>query len=473
MPDAEDYLRRKTTIASEMRTREWDRTSTWCKERAYFMASVDRADIANAFRLEADKMVSGEITIDQARETLRRKLDELNYQAPEGLEGSIKDLRTTARQNVSLNTNADMARGWAQHAQFMGDITNPGLMLYRGEQRKNKRNWVAICAQFAGRDDVVLTGKKDKPMVALSNSPVWVMLSKFGKPYPPFDYGSGMWTKPVSYDECRRMGLITDDNEGELLGRVLDETPESLNADLEAHRDYRYSDLKEELSKSLQGLAKWEKDLERGGEKLVFTDPNGSRPYDWKEIGDVITAPLPAGMENYQAKALNHWVENHYDFQEDPQKSIQKAGWDEREDLARLFKRIKPESSESLGTTLYRGGLFSTDTIDSFIEHGYTCKPGKLGDSWAMTPAAAAKYIKSHPKTGNQNVIMVMEDYKEVRPIQEAVRAVKPIASPDYHIPLETDAEAITLPHQRFEVVGKKKDPKSGVVYLYMKEVQR
>lgn len=471
MPNAEDYIRRKTTIASEMRTREWGRTSTWCKERAYFMASVDRADIANAFRVEADKMVSGEITIDQAREIIRRKLDELNYQAPEGLEGSIKDLATTPRQNVSLNTNADMARGWAQHAQFMGDITNPGLMLYRAHQRKNKRKWVTICAQFEGRDDVVLTGKKDEPMVALSNSPVWMMLSKFGKPYPPFDYNSGMWTKPVSYDECRRMGLITDDNESELLGRVLDETPESLNADLEAHRDYRYSDLKEELSKSLQGLAKWEKDLERGGEKLVFTDPNGSRPYAWEEIGDVITAPLPAGIQNYQAQALRHWVEDHTAFQGDPVHEDFKAGWDEREDLARLFKRIIPENSQSLDTTLYRGGHFPEEVIQSFVDKGYRCRDGKLADSWGMTPTAARKYLKEQPKKGESNVIMIMDEYREVRPIQDAVRSVKPIASPDTSIPLETDSEAVTLPHQRFRVVRKKKDPDTGVLYLYMKEV--
>ena len=48
-------------------------------------------------------------------------------------------------------------------------------------------------------------------MVALLGDPVWTRISRFGLPYPPFDYGSGMAVRPVSRRECVRLGLIGDD----------------------------------------------------------------------------------------------------------------------------------------------------------------------------------------------------------------------------------------------------------------------
>ena len=64
--------------------------------------------------------------------------------------------------------------------------------------------------------------------------------------------------------------------------------------------------------------------------------------------------------------------------------------------------------------------------------------------------------------------MLVMESGR-VRPIQGAVRAVGNISSPNPSIPLVTDAEAVTLPGQRFKVVRRRED-KDGTVYLYVRE---
>lgn len=48
-------------------------------------------------------------------------------------------------------------------------------------------------------------------MVALKTSPIWVELSRFGYPYPPFDFNSGMWVRPVSDDDCEALGLLADE----------------------------------------------------------------------------------------------------------------------------------------------------------------------------------------------------------------------------------------------------------------------
>ena len=42
-------------------------------------------------------------------------------------------------------------------------------------------------------------------MVALKEDPVWTRISRFGQPWPPFDFNSGMGVEDVSHDELRRV----------------------------------------------------------------------------------------------------------------------------------------------------------------------------------------------------------------------------------------------------------------------------
>jgi hypothetical protein len=45
-------------------------------------------------------------------------------------------------------------------------------------------------------------------MIARKDSPIWEALSRFGTPYPPFDFNSGMWTKDVSREEAVGFGIL-------------------------------------------------------------------------------------------------------------------------------------------------------------------------------------------------------------------------------------------------------------------------
>lgn len=47
-------------------------------------------------------------------------------------------------------------------------------------------------------------------MIALKTDPIWVKISRFGQPYPPYDYGSGMGVVDVSRAEAERLGLISE-----------------------------------------------------------------------------------------------------------------------------------------------------------------------------------------------------------------------------------------------------------------------
>lgn len=460
MATASDYIYGKKTVPSDMRTAQWDAVSAWCKERAFFMASVTSAEHLQAFRSAVQQMVDGTMSGTDARKLLRMHLQGSGYQAPAGLEGTIKDLSTTARLKVTLNTNVAMARGWAQMSQFKGDIAHPGIMLYRDIRPKGKpRPWVNICRERVGNmPGVVLTGNPDEPMVALSNSPAWAMISRFGTPYPPFDYNSGMRIKPVSLDDCiDKYHLITEDDADTLAAIEQDRMP-GLNDGTSCTPQVSDRALRDELTRQLQGLAEWQ------GDKLVMTDPNGTRPYSAARIGEVITAALPAGLPNLQADALRSWVEDHTKFNAQAEDCV---GLDTMEDLGRLFRRILPGKVEDTGT-VYRGMTLSDKVLDSIESNGYSIQPGKIADSWGMTETASRKYLRDHVPSGRRNVMLVMES-GQVRPIQDAVRSVGVIKSPNPSIPLVTDAEAVTLPGQRFQVIRRREDA-DGTVYLYVRE---
>jgi hypothetical protein len=49
-------------------------------------------------------------------------------------------------------------------------------------------------------------------MVALKTDPVWVALSRFGVPWPPFDFGSGMILRNVARAEALSLGLLKEDD---------------------------------------------------------------------------------------------------------------------------------------------------------------------------------------------------------------------------------------------------------------------
>jgi hypothetical protein len=115
-------------------------------------------------------------------------------------------------------------------------------------------------------------------MIALKTDPIWEALSRFGQPWPPFDYGSGMGVVAIDADEAIALGLI---DEGELLTPSLPE----FNARLEASA----SDLDPDIVQGLQadfgdqlvardGRLQWE------GDRLVklFTGSiDGSVPQKW------------------------------------------------------------------------------------------------------------------------------------------------------------------------------------------------
>ncbi len=233
------------------------------------------------------------MTAAEARVRIRDSLAALGYRPNEGEEGTMADLSSRARIDVVLETNVKMARGWAQHCQRLADPNCAGQELYRLYQRKVPRDWVTRwleAAQAVGWEGV----SPNTLFIARLDSPIWVAISRFGLPYPPFDFNSGMSTRPVSADALRAAGL-------EPPPPTPPEELPGFNEQVEASLSGLDEDLASQLERALGAIA------ERFGMRLRMTDLNGSRPYSLQQLGSLFTRPLPQGVPSLQADAYTAW----------------------------------------------------------------------------------------------------------------------------------------------------------------------
>ncbi len=207
MPYASDFIDTKQVDTTAQTTADWDMVDAQIRERAFFMAGVSNARILQEFKDAARDIAAGKLTTNEARKRLRAALREAGYEPAEDERGGIHDLSSRRRMEVTLQTNVDLARGWQQREQMKRDKSQPGLRLFRARKVQMPRNWQQRWGEAAARinwEGVARGGE----FVALIDSPIWREISRFGVPYPPFDFGSQMRVKAVPYEECERLGLF-------------------------------------------------------------------------------------------------------------------------------------------------------------------------------------------------------------------------------------------------------------------------
>ena len=293
LPSPDEYLRRQALLPIARSSAEWDLVAAQLKERAFFMAGVQRANILQLFRNMAAKVAAGYMTPAEARVAIRAGLADLGY-SPESegaAPGSIHDLSSYRRIMLVLETNVRMAAGWMQHLQRLSDPNVGAQELFRLYARKVPRNWALRWAEAAQK--VNWQGvAQGAPFIATLDSPIWPALSRFGNPYPPFDFNSGMSTRPVLIDRCRELGLPP----------TKPASPPSLNEHMQASLASLDADLADALARSLGALA------QRQGDALVMTDLNGSKKYPLQTLCRLFAAALPAGVPSLQAKAASAWA---------------------------------------------------------------------------------------------------------------------------------------------------------------------
>lgn len=458
MPKASDYIDRKVSVPSEMRTREWNHVAALIKERAFFMASVADAATLDRFRAVARAVAAGEMGAGQARDTLRRYLRDTEYKAAAGLEGTIKDLTTAKRMRATLDTNVAMAAGWARRQRALADPAHPGWELFRAGQAQKPRDWGArwrAAAAAVGWVGVARGGA----WVALVSSPIWEELSAFGNPYPPFDWGSHMRTRAVDAATCERLGLLPNAADGG------DAMPESLNANVEAQVRLSDAALLRELDKVLSGVAT------RRGNTYYLNDVNGTRSARWDEIGPMIAGPLSpaaraAGVEQRQKRAVEMWCQNSGAF-----RGAGAATLDEKEDLARLVNRIVPTAfGDEDGGPISRAMHFQSAAAARVVlvnleQYGtYSARSGSIGDSWNNNELTVRRYAKGHT-----NVVLRCSRYRSRRRIDGLYQYLK-IDKQYEGIPVASEGESIMPASVRFgnaRLISKTQNRLGGYDYVF------
>ena len=398
---AAEKVRSKQVTPRAMSTAQWDMVDAQIRERAFFMAGVDNARILSAFQHVAKEIAAGRMSLPEGRRKLREFLAAIGYEPAAEDAGTLKDLTSRRRLDVALQTNADLAAGWAQRKAGLLDIANPGQELYRAKQARVPRDWASRWAEAAAAVNWEGVDRGGQ-MVALKTSPIWVELSRFGYPYPPFDFNSGMWVRPVSDDDCEALGLLVDE---EWLDKQLAAAEEGLNEGTEADCSDMSAEVLAELDRALGSVGEIVDGVAR------MRDVNGTTPYTAEEVAEVVGSDTPEGVPNVQRDAAELWDEEGADGMPDEAK----------EAMRKLLERTKPEDGvEELQKTFDLDEAQAEEAMEALERDGYEVPPGQVAEPWAA--AAAAATMGAAMRAGMVRVLLKWRGPQSARNLQPLLR---------------------------------------------------
>jgi len=223
----------KTPIGSVLRTAGWEAMPQALRDQAFFSAGVTSAQFLAAQKKAVSDLIARAKGTNEKGETywkmdraqfiaqMRQMGEALNIQKPGGRadgkvrEGDVADPVSIARLRLIINTQLELAYGYADWLTGMDpDILEayPAWELVRISPRRIPRNWPVRWAEAAmavNWEGVLRDGRGR--MIALKTSRIWIALSRFKKPHPPFDFGSGMGVEEIERSEAEDLGLLDAD----------------------------------------------------------------------------------------------------------------------------------------------------------------------------------------------------------------------------------------------------------------------
>ena len=255
---AAERILSKSLAGSSISSATWTRVQAGLRDRAFFSATVENARILHDLRAACAAMANGSLSASEMRRDARKMLERLGYDAGDRA-GTIQDLRTRKRLDLIADVNVRQARGWAQHVEATSEgalRAFPAQELVRVTPRRVPRDWKERWRAAGG---TFLDGGR---MVALKTDPIWSAISRFGTPYPPFDFNSGMGVKDVSRSEAVKLGVLDPDAPPQKA------TPQGFNDSLTAVVPFTSADAEEvkwledtfgdQISISQNGIAAWQ-----------------------------------------------------------------------------------------------------------------------------------------------------------------------------------------------------------------------
>ena len=208
---AAERILEKNLVTAGLSSAEWDAFSAGIKDRVFWSARIEKVRYLETARNGIADMLSNARNKDGALTSRAQVVSEIMRAARSlGIGtggGGLADPASDARAAVIVDTNAGLAAGWADYARgnsYGARAAFPAQELVRVEAREHQRDWAAI---WNGNGGAFYGGR----MAALKGDPVWIAISRFGLPYPPFDYNSGMGVRDVSHGEAVEIGLIEEE----------------------------------------------------------------------------------------------------------------------------------------------------------------------------------------------------------------------------------------------------------------------
>ena len=227
LPQAIKRIAAKTPVGSPLRTADWAGVPLALRERAQLTAGVEDLRIVQGL---GDKLKEwAEFTKrDPQRAFMGRQKFVLEMKSMMGSPsaedtGSLTDIASRRRLELIYNFQTTDAAEFTRHVvgQNAGVLDAfPCQELVRVQQRKEPRDWLS---RWTGAGGQLFDGR----MIARKDDDIWVAISRFGKPWPPFDFGSGMGLADVGRDESISLGVISADD-------TVEPTLDDFNVGLEA-----------------------------------------------------------------------------------------------------------------------------------------------------------------------------------------------------------------------------------------------
>lgn len=225
----------KTPLGSILNSTEWADVPAKIREEAFFSATVESVRALSGMQdglmnlLEQTRRENGTLTTTRAKwisdmQSLTTRLG-IRTQDPDKI-GTLQDIGSERRLKLIRDMQVTRAQAKANHIAGQNrDALQawPAQELIRETDAEEPRDWPARWSASGGQ--LVGGGR----MVALKTDPIWIAISRFGVPYPPFDYGSGMGLRDIDREEAEALGLIAPD---EILEPSLEREKEELTAGL-------------------------------------------------------------------------------------------------------------------------------------------------------------------------------------------------------------------------------------------------
>jgi len=211
----------RSPLAVALSSAQWERVPAALRSRAVFSAHVASARFLSGFaerirrRLAWERDAASGRLMDRSvfvAEMRQVAIEEgLGWASFEEGAGDLRNVRSQRRLALIYDMQTRQATEMARAKMDMDpDVLDayPAYRFARVETRDEERqDWpqrwrtAAAGVGFQGVD-------RGGSMVALKTSPVWAALSRFGTPWPPYDWGSGMGRVDVSRGEATAMGLL-------------------------------------------------------------------------------------------------------------------------------------------------------------------------------------------------------------------------------------------------------------------------